>query len=347
MSMKTLIITSAVLLTFALVAIGGVFAYDGSRTEQIAAGVTVDGVDVGGLEPAAARARLEQEKVAALQKPVAVDYDGETWELGAREARVRTNTDQVIAEAVARSEEGGAFGRTFRRLTGGRVDADLRSAVTFSDRAVVRLVDRVRKGVERPAVDAKVRLSSSGVEAEPGRRGLELEASKLHKAINAALVSPSAERRFVAATDKVAPKVTRAKLIKKNPVVLIADRSSFELRVYKKLKLAKTYKIAVGQAGYATPAGEYTIANKAVDPVWNVPNSDWAGALAGTVIPGGAPNNPLKARWLGIAAGVGIHGTSDRGSVGSNASHGCLRMLVEDVVELYPQVPVGSKVLIA
>ena len=345
--MKILIITSAVLLAFLLAGLGAVFAYDGSRTEQVAAGITVDGVDIGGLEPAAARARIEQEMVAALEKPVVVDHDEKTWTLGAREARVTTNATEVVADAVARSEEGGAFGRTFRRLTSGRVEADLQPTVTFSDRAVVRLIDRVRDDIERPAKDARVRLTAAGVEAQPGRRGLELEASRLHKTINAALVSPSAERRLVAATRKVAPKVNRAKLVEKNPVVLIVNRSSFELKVYKRLELAKTYPIAVGKAGNDTPAGEYTIANKAVNPAWSVPNSDWAGALAGRVIPGGAPDNPLKARWLGITDGVGIHGTSDRGSIGSNASHGCLRMLVEDVTALYPQVPVGAKVLIA
>lgn len=36
-----------------------------------------------------------------------------------------------------------------------------------------------------------------------------------------------------------------------------------------------------------------------MNPAWNVPNSDWAGDLAGTVVPPG-PTNPLKARWLGI-----------------------------------------------
>jgi lipoprotein-anchoring transpeptidase ErfK/SrfK len=74
--------------------------------------------------------------------------------------------------------------------------------------------------------------------------------------------------------------------------------------------------------------------------------SDWAGSLQGQVIPGGAPNNPLKARWLGIADGVGIHGTSEDWSIGSRASHGCIRMHVGDVVDLYPRVPVGTKVLI-
>ena len=58
------------------------------------------------------------------------------------------------------------------------------------------------------------------------------------------------------------------------------------------------------------------------------------------------PSNPLKSRWLGIYDGVGVHGTSDRGSIGSNASHGCIRMLVEDVEKLYDQVPIGTPIFI-
>jgi lipoprotein-anchoring transpeptidase ErfK/SrfK len=129
--------------------------------------------------------------------------------------------------------------------------------------------------------------------------------------------------------------------------VLVINRGSYKLRLFKRLKLVKTYPIAVGQVGLETPAGMYTIRNKAVNPAWNVPNSDWAGELAGRVIPGGVPENPLKARWMGIYNGAGIHGTDARGSIGTNASHGCIRMLVEDVVELYDKVPVGAPVYIA
>ena len=104
--------------------------------------------------------------------------------------------------------------------------------------------------------------------------------------------------------------------------------------------------MAIGAAGFDTPAGEYAIQNKAVDPAWNVPNSDWAGDLAGTVVPGGVPENPLKARWMGIFDGAGIHGTDDVASLGTAASHGCVRMSVPDVIELYDQVPVGTPIYI-
>jgi lipoprotein-anchoring transpeptidase ErfK/SrfK len=148
-------------------------------------------------------------------------------------------------------------------------------------------------------------------------------------------------------TSVVEPKVTTADLADKYPAVLIVNRGAFTLTLYKDLKLAKTYRIAVGQVGLETPAGLYHIQNKAVDPAWSVPNADWAGDLAGTVVPGGTPQNPLKARWLGIFDGAGIHGTDAASSIGSAASHGCIRMLIPDVIELYEQVPVGAPIYIA
>ena len=77
-----------------------------------------------------------------------------------------------------------------------------------------------------------------------------------------------------------------------------------------------------------------------------MPNSPWAGELAGTTVDGGSAANPLKARWMGIVDGVGIHGTGEDGSIGSRASHGCIRMHVSDVIALYKRVPVGTPVLI-
>ena len=110
--------------------------------------------------------------------------------------------------------------------------------------------------------------------------------------------------------------------------------------------MTKTYRIAVGAAGFDTPAGVYNIQNKAVDPAWNVPESDWAGDLAGAGDSRRRPDNPLKARWMGIFAGAGIHGTDDVGSLGTAASHGCVRMAVPDVIELYDQVDVGTPIYI-
>ena len=77
-----------------------------------------------------------------------------------------------------------------------------------------------------------------------------------------------------------------------------------------------------------------------------MPQSDWAGNLAGKVIPPGDPQNPIKARWMGIYNGAGIHGTDAISSLGTAASHGCIRMAIPDVVELFDEVPVASPVYI-
>ena len=142
------------------------------------------------------------------------------------------------------------------------------------------------------------------------------------------------------------PKITTGSLAKAYGTIVTIDRGNFKLRLFKNLKLSKTYGVAVGAPGYSTPTGRYTIANKAVNPAWTAPDSPWAGAYRNEVVPGGSAENPLKARWLGIVGGVGIHGTGAPGSIGSRASHGCIRMTVPDVIDLYPRVPVGSPVLI-
>jgi lipoprotein-anchoring transpeptidase ErfK/SrfK len=145
---------------------------------------------------------------------------------------------------------------------------------------------------------------------------------------------------------KTQPKIKMADLEERYPTVLVIDRPGFKLRLYRRLRHVRTYGIAIGQAGYDTPAGEYSITDKAVNPNWYVPNAAWTGSLAGQVIPGGAANNPLKSRWLGFGEGRGIHGTAETGSIGTAASHGCIRMLIPEVEELYPRVPVGAPLFV-
>jgi lipoprotein-anchoring transpeptidase ErfK/SrfK len=181
------------------------------------------------------------------------------------------------------------------------------------------------------------------VAARDGRR---VRARRLHRELRAAIVSPAADRTIRADTVRVEPKVTTADLARKYPTVITVDRSSFRLVLFKDLRPVKRYRIAVGQAGLETPAGLYTIQDMQTNPSWHVPDSDWAGDLAGKVIPPG-PDNPIKARWMGIFNGAGIHGTTAIGSLGTAASHGCVRMAIPDVIELFERVDVGTPVYIA
>ena len=339
-------ILSAVVVAVLVVVGGGLYAYDHARANEIAKGVAIGGIPLGGMTADQARARLEREIMRPLERPVVVHHDNKTWILGPREARIRADLSTMVDEALAKSRSGDIFSRSWRSLTGEKVNADLQPSVQYSDAAIVRLLDKVRKSVERPATDATVKLSGEGVRSTPGSDGLAIQASLLHRRIKAAIVSPTASRTFVATTHHTQPKVTTAELKRKYDTVIIVNRARFRLELFKGLKLHETYPIAVGQVGLETPAGQYTIANKAVNPAWHVPNSPWAGSLAGKVIPGDDPTNPIKARWLGVYDGVGIHGTSDDASIGSNASHGCIRMHIPDAEWLFNHVDVGTPVVI-
>jgi lipoprotein-anchoring transpeptidase ErfK/SrfK len=127
---------------------------------------------------------------------------------------------------------------------------------------------------------------------------------------------------------------------------IAVDRRTFELGLFERGRLVRTYKIAIGAAGYDTPAGVRRVVYKEKDPAWQAPNRLWAGDVAGQVIPYGDPRNPLKARFLAMGDGLGIHGTTEEWSIGSASSRGCIRMHERDVESLYDRVRVGTPVLI-
>ncbi len=343
---RSYLIAIAVVVLLVGAMVGGAFAYDHSREDVIASGVTVGGVDVSGLTAAEAHAKLERQLLDPLKEPVVVTRGTRSWRLSAREARIAADLDASVEAAMQRGRDGSFLTRAFREVTGGKVDANVEPRMTYSDHAVVRLLDRVRRVVDKPATDASVTFGADAVAPVPSKNGVKLRASELHRDIKAAILKRGAARTFAVHTQTVKPKVTTGELAEKYPTLILVNRSGFKLTLFKDLKRVKSYPIAVGQIGLETPAGLYTIQDKQVDPTWNVPNSDWAGDLAGKSIPPG-PENPLKARWMGIYAGAGIHGTSDIGSLGSAASHGCVRMAVPDVIDLYDRVSVGTPVYIA
>jgi lipoprotein-anchoring transpeptidase ErfK/SrfK len=124
-------------------------------------------------------------------------------------------------------------------------------------------------------------------------------------------------------------------------VVNIGQR---KLRLIRNGRVWKTYRIAVGAPAYPTPTGDYLVNDKQVDPIWYPPDSPWAAEL--DTIPAG-PGNPLGTRWIGTTApAIGIHGTYADSSIGTAASHGCMRMHIPEVEELFEEVSVGMKVSI-
>ena len=341
---KTFILVAALL----LVLVGGAvaaYAYDSSRENMIVEGVTVAGIDVGGMEVSQARVLVTQRLEEPLEQPIAVVRGKQRFNLSAADAGVQADVAGMVDAALQRSRNGSIFSRVARDLSGGEESADIPARVSYDEAAVRKLVRRVGRRLNREARDAEVSFPS--LEKVKEQKGRAVKTAMLRRRLAQALTVPGVDRSVRAPVRILRPKVTQAELAEKYPSLLVADRANFQLRFYRNLQLVKSYTVAVGAVGFDTPAGLYHIQNKAVDPAWSVPNADWAGSLAGTVVPGGVPENPLKERWLGIYDGAGIHGTDQTSSLGTAASHGCIRMSIPDVIELYDQVPVGAPIYIA
>jgi lipoprotein-anchoring transpeptidase ErfK/SrfK len=323
----------------------GAYAYDSARDDVIAKGVRVAAVDVGGLTSGEARTRLRIRLAPRLRQPVTVRAAGHRYRLDPRHVRLAADMERMVAAALDRSRSSALPTRVWRSITGGRVEAAVPARVSYSRAPVERFVRRVERAVDRRPRNASVELASPTLPVGRARSGLDLDRNRLRAAVERAMRSTGSARTVTQRPKVVQPRVTKADLVRKYPHFITIDRSSFRLRFFKRLKLVKTYRIGVGRAGFETPSGLYHVQNKAVNPSWFVPDKPWAGSLAGKVIPPG-PDNPIKARWMGIYDGAGIHGTSDTASIGTAASHGCIRMLIPEVEELYDRVPVRTPIYI-
>lgn len=326
---------------------GALFAYDSNQKDMIGEGVKVGGVDVSGMTAAEARAAVSAQLTHQLVRPIVVRAGAKRWTLNPRrEAGATFDVEAMVADAVAHSREGNIFTRTVRSVRGTDLNADLPADVTYSKIKVTQFVSEIQKALNHKAEDASLGFNPDGFDRVEGRDGVTINATRLHADVDAKLLGTAAPGLVGVSIHKTTPKVTKADLAKKYSTLITIDRGTFQLRFYRHLELVKKYTIAVGASGYDTPTGLYSVTDKTVDPTWYVPNKPWAGDLAGKTIPGGSADNPLKARWLGFYNGAGIHGTADEGSLGSAASHGCIRMAVSDVEELYDMVPVNTPLYI-
>jgi lipoprotein-anchoring transpeptidase ErfK/SrfK len=344
MGRKTQIAVVVGVIVLVLGAIGA-YAYDSSQDDKIADGVTIGGVDVGGMTEAEAKRAVRRQLLVPLLHSLKVGYDGESWVLSGKTLKLHADVGRAVKKALAESRDGGLPSRLARYVTGGSLDERLSAEVAYSRAAVNRFVREVAHAVNREARDATVEPNGESLSIVPAEYGRKLRDNLLTRQLNAAVLNADADHTIAARTHPLKPEITGSEVADAYPSYLTLDRATFTLRLWEHLKLAKTYTVAVGQEGLETPEGLYEIQEKEENPTWHVPESDWAGSLAGEDIPPG-PSNPIKARWLGIFEGAGIHGTEETWSLGFAASHGCVRMSIPDVEELYDRVEVGTPIYI-
>ncbi len=133
-----------------------------------------------------------------------------------------------------------------------------------------------------------------------------------------------------------------------NPGSIVVSEHERKLYLIVAQNDAIVYKVAVPKAGKEW-SGVVQVNAKYVAPDWTPPEDvKHDHPELPELIPGGAPNNPMGARAMTLSEGqVAIHGATQkmRKSIGSAASYGCIRMLNEDIVDLYDRVAVGATVV--
>ena len=121
------------------------------------------------------------------------------------------------------------------------------------------------------------------------------------------------------------------------------NKSKNILTVYKGAEVYHKYPVATGASSGLTPEGKFSFVTKAVNP-------SWGGGGYASPVAGGSPSNPLGKRWLGLSIGgggrYGVHGNASPSSIGTYASHGCVRMINTDVESMFDYIPVGTPVWI-
>ena len=161
--------------------------------------------------------------------------------------------------------------------------------------------------------------------------------------------SPMVERAIVGPASMVPPEFQRQEVSYDGaePVgTIIVDTPSRHLYYVLGHGRALRYGIGVGRPGFEW-AGVKTISRKAEWPDWTPPSEM---ILRRPDLPrhmAGGPDNPLGARALYLGSSLyRIHGTNEPNTIGKNVSSGCIRMMNEDVTDLYERAHVGGRVIV-
>ena len=285
---------------------------------RLAAGVRIAGINVSNLDEADAAAAVR----SAFAKPLPIAIDGTTVSLDP--AAVAT---PYVTAAVAHAKAASP-------------GTNVQLVVSVHGPAVRAYVAKLAKRFDMKARQGLLSLRGGNPVVTPAQNGSRLPISPVVGGIERALASNT--RLPLSFQSKKT--VAGATIGTSDPVIVI-NRSLNRLSLYKGSKLTRRFPVATGQAIYPTPAGQFHIVVKWVNPTWYPPTQDaWAKGL-NPVPPG--PDNPLGTRWMGLSApGIGIHGTDEPTSIGYSESHGCVRMQVTDAEWLFNQVNVGTQVFI-
>jgi len=296
------------------------------------------GQDLGGLNASEVREVIAEEVVAPLQEPVDIAYQDLTFALDPAEY-LSIDVESAVAEAFEPIRDSAINERMWRTITEAPVYHDITPALEVDEEAIRAAVRVMASAIDTAPVDAAITIAFDAVVIQESHPGRSTEVTAAASAIAKAMLA--GEKRVDLPVAEVPPAVREADLGR----TIVISLGSRRLDLYEGTEVDRTYRVAIGKPGYSTPRGSWEIVQKRYRPTWGNPGSAWAADMPKSIPPG--PDNPLGTRALNLnVSGIRIHGTPNVGSIGTAASHGCIRMLRRDVEELYDLVEVGTPVLI-
>jgi lipoprotein-anchoring transpeptidase ErfK/SrfK len=250
------------------------------------------------------------------------------------------DVEGAVARALAVADDLSFTSRVYHRLRNIPVDASLDLPYREHRGDVKAFVQQAFDEVAQPAVDARFALVDGELVTNRSHTGQELAIGAATDRIVEALGQRT--EAVEVPVRPVEPSVTTAALGQS----IVVDISENHLYLYDGLKVVADYPVATAAAGYTTPVGTWEVVDKRENPTWYNPAPDtWGADLPPVIAPG--PGNPLGTRAIYLnAPGIRIHGTYSSSSIGTYASHGCIRMYIADSEALYAQVDMGARVII-
>jgi hypothetical protein len=316
------------------------YRYDRANLDRILPGVSVAGVDVSGMTRTEAIEAVSARTDQQLSGPITIVAGDQTWTRTAAQLGMRAQVSHAVDEAISLTATLGTAERVWHRLRDEPVGVQLELSFRTTSGPIESFVESAAESLSVKPRDASLTVVDGKVVAQHSKQGRTLAVEVARERLAQALADGSAT--VALPTKGVKPDVTEGNL---GPTIVVR-RDVNRLYFYEGLKLEKTYPVATAAAGYVTPPGSWIVVNKAENPTWYNPAPDTWGADLPLVIPPG-PGNPLGTRAIYLnAPGIRIHGTADVNSIGTHASHGCIRMLMADVEELYPMISLGTPVYV-
>jgi lipoprotein-anchoring transpeptidase ErfK/SrfK len=315
------------------------YDYDNEFDGKLLPGIVIAGVDVGGMTPEEAYRAVKAAGKIQLDRNIKVGYEEKTWTVTPRELGARSNARALVDEAVAESDSTGMLAKASMAVFGNELDLDSVLAITYPKQGIRGFVEGAATALDREPIDAGVDYSSGWLEFTEPKEGRVLLRKDSRRALSRALKQGRDKVTLAVKTTK--PAITEHKWDQ----VLLLRIGENKLYLYEDQKITHEYTVATGLPEYPTPTGEYYITEKRYLPTWVNPDpTGWGASMPASIGPG--PGNPLGTRALNWdASGIRFHGTEATYSLGYAASHGCVRMAMPDVEELYDLVDVGTPIV--